>query len=100
MNASLALGDRNTLNAVNAGLPPHDAKDSVALHLEDDFLDSIERAFGERHDLDFPSSALCKARVQPEEVGGKDRGFVASGSATDFDDCGPVIEWIVGNERR
>jgi hypothetical protein len=43
---------------MHAGLPSHGSEHAVAFDLEDDFLDSVQRAFGHRHYLDFqPRSA-------------------------------------------
>ena len=100
VNASLTLGDGNTLHAVHARFPAHCSVGAFTLDLEDCLLDSAERSVGLRDDLDAPAAALGEARVHPVKVGGENRGFVAAGASADFHDCRTIIERIVRNQRR
>src|SRR5438876_3882577 len=99
MYAALVLGDGNTLHAMHSRLPAHGAVCAVTLHFEYRFLHSAERSIGLRYYFDTPAAALGEARIHSKKIGGKDRGFVAAGTASYLDDCRPVVEWIVRNER-
>src|SRR5689334_5398470 len=100
MNAALAFGDGNALHAMHAGLPAHNAKGAVAFDLEDRLLQPAEGALGIGYRLDAPSAALSEALIHAREVRREDGGLIAACPCADFDDCRPVIERVVRNQRR
>src|SRR5207249_4122665 len=63
------------------------------------FLEPAERSRGEREDVHLPSPPLAEARVRPEEIGGEQRGFIASGSGPDFYDGISIVERIAGGQQ-
>src|SRR4029450_5089904 len=49
--------------------------------------------------LVLPAAAIEEARVHAVEIGRKERGFVAAGARTNFDDRRSIVERIRRNER-
>ena len=98
MDAALALGDRNTLDSMYTGFPPHRAVGAFAFDLEDCFLHSAERAVRLGNDFDAPATTFGEAGVHAVKIRGKDGGFVAAGAAANLNDGRTVVERVVGNE--
>jgi hypothetical protein len=62
--------------------------------------DAAQGRFGERHHLDPPSFVFAIAGVHAEEVGGKQRRFVAAGARPDLDYAVALVEWVARTAAR
>ena len=99
LDAALALGLGDALDAVHAGLVLHHRVDLLARDLELDGLEAagLRRARGE--DLDLPAAPLAEALVHLIEVAGKDGGLVAAHARADLDD-GVLLVVGVGRDEQ
>ena len=86
LDAALALGLGDALDAVHARLELHRAVDLVSQHLELDLGKAALVGGVGVDDLDLPLLALCVAAVHLEEVACEDGGLVAAGGRADLDD--------------
>ena len=98
MNTAAGFGLGNALDAVDAALVLHLAVNAVAVDLEDDFLVAAHFGLAGVDDLHLPPLAFGVTRVHPEEVGGKEAGFVAAGASADLDDDVFVVVGILGQQ--
>src|SRR5512140_1216376 len=94
VDASLALRGGHALHAMHAALPSQPAERTVALDLEDRFLQTAERTVGVRDALDAPVPMLGVARVHAIEIGSEECGLVATGPRADLDDRGTIVERV------
>ena len=98
LDAALALGLGNALNAVHAGLVLHNGIDLVALDLELDALEAASLAgAGVKHGH-LPLLGLEEALVHLEQVAGKDCCLVATGGGADLDNGVLLIVGVAGDE--
>ena len=74
-------------------------EDAAPGDLGDDFLESAERAFARRDDLDAPALAFGIALIHAEEIAGEERRLVAAGSGADFENGAFFIRRILRQER-
>ncbi len=52
-----------------------------------------------REHFDLPAVLLGKARVHAEDLGGKERGFVAAGAGADFEDDVLFVVGVLGQQQ-
>lgn len=97
VDATLALGRRHPLDAVNAGFPPQVPERAVASHFEQSLLvrsrdssrraprtDSLDR--DRLDDAGFPAFPLRDALVHPDKFGRKQGGLVPSDAGLELDE--------------
>ena len=86
MDAALRLRLRDALDTVDAALIFQRTVNFLARNLADDFLVAAGGAFADVGHLAFPALALEVFGVHPEQVAGKDGGFVAARTAANLQD--------------
>ena len=99
LDATLALGLGDALDAVHAGLVLEDGVDLVARDLELDGLEAARLAGARREDLDLPPAALAEALVHLVEVPGEDGRLVAAHAGADLHD-GVLLVVGVGRDEQ
>src|SRR5579863_9007752 len=100
MHASLLLGGRHTLYAVDAAFVFELREYAFTFDDRDHFLQSAHRRFGSREHLDLPALHLGVARIHAEDFSGKERGFVAAGAGADFQNDVLLVVRIFGQKQR
>ena len=86
LDAALALGLRDALDAVDATLVLHDGVDLLARDLELDGLEAAGVGWAAGQDLGLPTLGGDEALVHLEEVAGEDAGLVAADAGANLDD--------------
>lgn len=86
MDAPLRFGRRNALYAVAAGFKFQTPVYAVAGHFSDNFLVAAVLAFAGAHDFNAPAAGFGIAAVHTEQVASEQRGFVAAGARSHFDE--------------
>ena len=98
LNATLALGLGNALDAVDAGLVLHDRVHLVARKLELDGLETAGVGGAGINRLELPSTTVGKAAVHSVEVACEDVGLIAAGCAANLDDGVLLVVGVTGDE--
>src|SRR6185503_14296659 len=81
------------------GLEAQRAPGALALDREDDLLEAADLARRELQVLDLPALVLGVAPVDPVQVGGEQRRFVAADAGADLDDHLPPQVRRLGDQR-
>ena len=84
MDAALGFGGWHPLHAVAAGLKLQFGIGPKAHQPGDDFFVAAQVGFAGRDNFHLPAVAFGKARVHAEQVGGKQRRFVAARAGAHF----------------
>src|SRR5919202_1182472 len=99
MNPPARLSNRYALHAMNATFKLQVAVSTIAADLEDDLLEAADPGLVTGEDLDLPVFPLGVERIHPEEVGGKERGLVATGPGPDLDDDVLLVHRILRDQQ-
>ena len=99
LDAALALGLGDALDAVDAGLVLEDGVDLLAQDLELDGLEAAGLGRRGREELDLPALGRGKALIHLVQVAGKDGGLVAAHAGADLDD-GVLVVVGVGRDEK
>src|SRR5713101_3195163 len=99
MNTARRFGGRYALHAMDTALELEPAVRAASAHQRDDFLDSAKPGRAQTQRLDFPSMALGKPRVHPEEFIREERRLLAAGSCADFEQDVLVVVGVAGREK-
>ena len=86
MDAPLAFGLRNALNAMHARFELHDGIDAIAQHLERDLLETARLRSVHIHGLALPPLVRSETRVHVIEIACKDCRFIATCTCANLDD--------------
>ena len=98
LDATLALGLGDALDAMHAGLILHNGVHAVARYLELDGLEAASLGRAGIEHFHLPTARLDKALVHLKEVAREDGCFVAAGSGANLDDGVFVVVGVAGDE--
>src|SRR5262249_18691454 len=96
VHATLLFGLGHALHAVNAALILHARVHAFTFDDGDDFLQPAHARLRRGEHLHFPALALRVARVHPENLRGKKRGFVTTCAGADFEYYVLLVVGILG----
>src|SRR5712691_2241868 len=99
MDAALLLGDGHALYAVHARLVAQRPVRFGSTRGENGFLQTAERSFGERQNVDLPAATLAEARVHAKQIRGAQRRAGSAGAPSDLDDGIAIVEGVAGGEQ-
>ena len=100
MDASLRLGDGNTLNAVCSGFILQTGVSALPFDHKGDFLITADADFIFGKDLDMPAAGFRVVCVHAEQVCREQGGFITAGAGANFNDHVFGIPRIFGNQQR
>src|SRR6476619_2799706 len=98
MDPPLRLGSGHSLHAMYPGLAPQQAVGLGSAHGDDRLLDPAEGAVAQRHRLPTEAVTLGVALVHAVEIGGKQGGFVPTGSRADLHYGVAIVMRVAGDE--
>jgi len=86
MHPAGGLGDGHTLYPVHSPLVFQSTERPPASYFKDDFLEAADTTLIHADNIYVPAFSLGVATVHPEQVSGKERGFITTRPGADFDD--------------
>ena len=99
VDASLRLGRRNALHAMNAAFIFEPGEGAAPDDLGDDLLVAARRALAHRKHLDLPALAFRIFQVHAEKVAREQRGFVAARSRANFENDIALVGGVLRQQR-
>jgi hypothetical protein len=99
VDAALCFGCGNALDAVNAGFVFHLGVDALAFHDGGDVFEAADIGVGLGEDFDLPLVLLGEAEIHAEDLGDKERGFIAAGAGAEFEDDIFVVVGVLGEKQ-